>query len=61
MLEGEEWDFWAMFNLMTEELLGSLSLYSDRIGLPEGWEFDECLNLMILMNNAKVKHDKAKK
>jgi hypothetical protein len=38
-----------------EHILSDLDVYARRIGLPDGWEFEECL--VLVSNMTKLRYD----
>ena len=42
-------DLWQAFCFTGEDIMSSLDIYADRIGLPADWEFEDCCRAILAM------------
>jgi hypothetical protein len=55
-LDTESGELWQVYCMTSgEHILSDLDVYARRIGLPDGWEFEECL--VLVSNMTKLRYD----
>lgn len=60
-LDEDGQDLWKMYCFIGEDVLAGVDIYDKRIGLPEDWEFEECVILVSRMKNKALELQKQKR
>jgi len=61
VLEEDAQDLWQMYCFIGEDVLLGMDIYARRIGIPEDWEFEQCLLLIASLQKTKRELLKADK
>ncbi len=60
LLDGEETEIWNVYCVLSNPFIVSLDIYSRHEDLPCGWVFIELLNLMLCLEDKRLKATKKK-
>lgn len=54
-------ELWEMYCFMSDDVLQSVNIYADRIGLPFDWDFHSCVVLMAKLRRRRLELEKLKR
>ncbi len=60
ILDEVQSDAWRMYCFTSSDVLPNMDVYERRVGLPDEWEFEECIHIVSILLRKRLSLEKPK-